>query len=77
MKDGNITLREGIDYTVKYKSNKKIGTATVTITGIGNYKGTIPRTFKITSKGTKLTKLTAGKKQFKVTWKKQRTESKN
>lgn len=75
LKDGNITLREGIDYTVKYISNKKIGTATVTITGIGNYTGTIPRTFKITPKGTKLTKLSAGKKQFKATWKKQRTET--
>lgn len=75
LKDGNITLKEGIDYTVKYQSNKKIGTATVTITGIGNYTGTITRTFKITPKGTKLTKLTAGKKQFKVTWKKQRTET--
>lgn len=75
LKDGNITLREGIDYIVKYKSNKKIGTATITITGKGNYTGKIKRTFKITPKGTKLTKLTAGKKQFKVTWKKQRTET--
>ena len=75
IKDGNMTLKEGIDYTIEYKSNKKIGTATVTITGKGNYTGTVIKTFKITPKGTKLTKLTAGKKQFKVTWKKQRTET--
>lgn len=75
IKDGNMTLKEGTDYTIKYKSNKKIGTATITITGKGNYTGEIKRTFKITPKGTKLTKLTAGKKQFKVTWKKQRTET--
>lgn len=40
-------LKNGTDYTVKYASNIKAGNATVTITGKGNYSGTIVKTFKI------------------------------
>lgn len=42
-----IKLSEGKDYTLKYKNNTKEGTATIVITGIGNYKGTITKTFNI------------------------------
>ena len=73
--DGTNILKEGKDYTVKYSSNKKVGTATITITGKGNYTGTTKRKFKINPKGTSLKKLTAGKKQFKATWKAQKTET--
>ncbi|MBR1731592.1 MAG: leucine-rich repeat domain-containing protein [Ruminococcus sp.] len=48
VKVGSITLKSGADYTVSYKNNKNVGTATVTIIGIGNYTGTIVKTFKIT-----------------------------
>ena len=75
IKDGNTTLKEGIDYTVAYNSNKKIGIATITIIGKGNYAGIITRTFKINPKGTSLKKLTAGSKQFKATWKAQKTQT--
>lgn len=44
----NILLREGTDYTVSYSNNINIGTATVTITGIGVYSGTRTTTFRIT-----------------------------
>ncbi|NBJ67609.1 BspA family leucine-rich repeat surface protein [Adlercreutzia caecimuris] len=64
------TLREGIDYTVSYKNNKSVGTATVTATGKGNYTGTKSVTFKIVPKGTSVKKLAKGKKSFTVTWKK-------
>ena len=40
-------LTEKVDYTVKYANNKKAGTATVTITGKGNYAGSIVKTFEI------------------------------
>lgn len=40
-------LKVNTDYTVKYKNNIKAGTATVTITGKGNYAGTISKEFKI------------------------------
>lgn len=45
-----ITLRKGIDYNITYKNNKKIGTATVKIKGIGNFKATKSVTFKIVPK---------------------------
>ncbi len=47
----NITcaLAEGIDYTVAYSNNVDVGTATITITGIGNYSGTLTYTFSILS----------------------------
>jgi hypothetical protein len=41
-------LREGTDYTIKYKNNIKPGKATVTITGKGMYKGTVKASFNIT-----------------------------
>ena len=75
IKDGNILLKEGIDYTVSYGQNKKIGNVAITITGKGNYAGTINRTFKIIPKGTSIKKLKSGKKQFKATWKKQKNQT--
>lgn len=50
VKLGSQTLKKDRDYQVAYKNNKKTGTATVTITGLGNYGGEIKKTFKITKK---------------------------
>ena len=47
VKLGTKTLKSGTDYTLAYKNNTKVGTATVTITGKGSYTGTISKTFKI------------------------------
>lgn len=47
VKDENIALKDGTDYTVVYKDNKNAGTAKVTITGKGNYTGAKELTFKI------------------------------
>ncbi|MCR4956652.1 MAG: leucine-rich repeat protein [Lachnospiraceae bacterium] len=44
---GTTTLVLGKDYTVTYSNNKNIGTATVTVTGMGNYTGTLTKTFQI------------------------------
>ena len=44
---GDRTLVSGTDYSVAYANNTKAGTATVTITGKGNYTGTKSATFKI------------------------------
>ncbi|MCD8347531.1 MAG: fibronectin type III domain-containing protein [Lachnospiraceae bacterium] len=46
-----VTLVEGTDYTVTYSNNMNVGTATVTVTGIGNYKGTLTLNFTIESFG--------------------------
>ncbi|MDO4807621.1 MAG: BspA family leucine-rich repeat surface protein [Coriobacteriales bacterium] len=44
---GTRQLIAGTDYTVAYANNKDLGTATVTITGVGNYAGTASTTFAI------------------------------
>ena len=43
------TLTEGLDYTISYANNINAGTATMTITGTGDYEGTKTVTFKILS----------------------------
>ena len=50
VKVGSTTLREGADYSLSYKNNTNVGTATVTITGKGNYTDTRPATFRIEPK---------------------------
>ena len=50
VKIGSTTLASGTDYTVSYKNNTNVGTATVTITGKGNYSGGKSITFSITAK---------------------------
>ena len=71
VKLGNTTLKNGTDYTVSYKNNKNVGTATVTVTGKGNYEGTVSKSFKINPKATTLSKVSAKKKGFTAKWKKQ------
>ncbi|MBQ0018827.1 MAG: hypothetical protein KBS63_06480 [Clostridiales bacterium] len=60
------TLVKGVDYEISYKNNTKVGKATVTVTGTGNYKGTITKTFKINPKKAVVYKATPGKKKFTV-----------
>ncbi|MBO4396002.1 MAG: hypothetical protein J5819_06615 [Eubacterium sp.] len=45
-----FTLKKGTDYKLKYSNNKNPGTASIKITGIGNYKGSRTVTFKIYKK---------------------------
>ena len=65
------------NYTITFSNNnsKKVGEYKVYITFKGNYEGTKTLTYKIVPKGTKLSKLTAGKKQITATWKAQKTET--
>jgi gliding motility-associated-like protein len=48
--DGSKKLIKEVDYTLSYANNTNAGTATVTISGIGIYSGTISKTFRITKK---------------------------
>ena len=48
VKSGNTPLTANTDFTVSYSSNVNAGTATVTITGKGNYSGSIKKQFTIT-----------------------------
>jgi len=45
--DGNEELEFGTDFTIEYENNVNVGTATATITGLGNYQGTLTTTFEI------------------------------
>ncbi len=65
VKDGTVTLKEGTDYTVAYTNNINAGTAKVTVTGKGNYKGAVAKNFTITVK--KGTSHKVGSCQYKVT----------
>lgn len=47
VKNDTATLTKDTDYTVEYSNNINAGTATVTVTGIGNYTGTLTKTFTI------------------------------
>ena len=47
VKDGDYTLVEGKDYTVTYSNNTNAGTATATVTGKGNYTGSVSKNFTI------------------------------
>ncbi|MFT3952588.1 MAG: leucine-rich repeat domain-containing protein [Oscillospiraceae bacterium] len=50
MDNNGSPIKEGKDYTLIYKNNLNAGTASVTVTGIGNYTGTKTLTFKIAAR---------------------------
>ena len=64
-------LTKGTDYTVTYSNNTSVGTASVTVTGMGNYTGTITETFTIVPKApaSATAKLT-GHDDVKFSWSK-------
>ena len=43
--DGNVTLNKDEDYTVSYSNNINVGTAEITISGLGYYEGSIKKAF--------------------------------
>lgn len=53
VKNGKKYLICGKDYIVTYADNKAVGTATMTVTGIGDYMGSKSATFKITGEAFK------------------------
>lgn len=55
VKIGNATLEKNKHYKVQYKNNTKAGTALVIITGKGQYKGKVVKSFTITASKSKLT----------------------
>ena len=64
-------LKQGTDYTVKYKNIKKSGIATVLVSGKGAYIGTVTKTFKILPKKTSFTKsVSVNAGEIELSWKK-------
>lgn len=47
LENNGTALVKDKDYTVTFKNNDSVGTATAVINGIGNYSGTIEKTFQI------------------------------
>ncbi len=50
IRHGGKTLLEDTDYTLNYGDNIDKGSGSVTVTGMGNYKGTVTKTFVITAR---------------------------
>lgn len=71
VKIGSKTLKKDLDYRLVYKNNQKVGTASVIISGMGEYTGKVTKRFKIVPKGTSLLKAVAKSKGFVVSWRKQ------
>ena len=63
-------LQLGKDYSVAYLNNMAVGTASVIITGMGSYNGTLTKQFNILPKGTTLTGVSLNKssKIMTITW---------
>lgn len=51
-------LEEGVDFTVEFKNNVKAGEATVTVTGIGGYTGTLEANFFVMLEKPEITSIT-------------------
>ena len=68
VKDANGKVVSAANYTVTYKNNVKVGKATVTVKGKGNYAGTKTATFKIIPKAPTIKKPVAAKKAVTVKW---------
>lgn len=63
------------NYMVYYPGGRKeIGQYAVNIVFKGNYTGSVQKMFSIGPKGTKLSKLSGGKKKMTVKWKKQKAQ---
>lgn len=68
------TLFKDMDYKVSYKNNKNAGTASVTVTGIEDYKDSVTKTFKINKAGNPI-KVTSSGKTYKVKALKKKAQS--
>ncbi len=71
VKYNNKTLVKNKDYTISFKNNTSIGTATITIKGKGNYTGTKTITFKIVPKTVTKPKISSTtSSSIKLSWSK-------
>ena len=75
VKDSNGNIIASSNYKVSYSNNKNVGTATVKVTAKGSATGSKSVTFKIIPAKTSISKIVSTSKGFKVTWKKQATQT--
>ena len=64
VKDSDKTLVLNTDYSLEYKNNVNAGTATVTVTGMGNYTDSLSRNFTIKPKSISNAELTVNPTEF-------------
>ena len=60
------SLESGTDFTTSYSNNVKVGTANITVTGKGDYTGSVSSTFKITRGQATVKKVKVGEITVKV-----------
>ena len=53
---GSVELKAGIDYRVSYENNVQVGRASFTVTGQGNYTGSVSGGFAIVKVETEWTR---------------------
>ena len=69
-------LKNGTDYTVKYSSGRKnVGKYAVKVTFKGNYTGSKTVYYYIVPKSTSISRVSALRKGFKLSWKKRKTQT--
>lgn len=68
-------LKQGNDYSLQYTNNKNVGIAKLSITGNGDYRGMVKRSFVINPKATSITGLSSKKRKIVVKWKKQSAQT--
>jgi len=64
LKYNGITLKNGTHYTLSYTKNINVGTATVRITGIGNFSGSKKLSFKIYKRNVNTLDITTGRAMY-------------
>lgn len=70
---GDKKLKKNKNYTIRYDNNIQIGTASVTITGMGGYQGTITKTYTIFPKTPVAVSATVNARKIVATWSKSKT----
>lgn len=66
---GGKSLKKNKEFKVQYENNVEVGTGKITVTGVGEYSGTLTAEFPIIPKKVKMKKVTSCKSGFEVTWK--------
>ncbi|MGN0476848.1 MAG: hypothetical protein ACI4HM_05855, partial [Ruminococcus sp.] len=71
IRQSGLTVKAGYDpasYTLSYKNNTKVGTATMTITGKGQTMGSVTKTFKINPANIAKTSASVKGKKATIKW---------
>lgn len=76
VQSNGVTLKKGVDYTIHYQNNINVGKAVLTVAGIGEYNGSISKSFKIIPKSTSVKKLEKAEKgKVRIYWRRQAVQT--